>query len=616
MNASKNLRRWFVVTALLSLPGVTLVDAENAGGHAPEAVPGFEKRGGRYVLIDNFPGVRRRATSLHKPRPAVGNLEANPMTPAKYRLGRLLFYDPILSKNDDMACATCHHPDLGFGDGRPLGMGAGGQGLGPGRTGGARLPRNVPTLWNVAFNEWQFWDGRVRTLEQQVLFPLTSEIEMAADPAEIVRKLKGIPEYVRLFRDAFEMKAEAEGEAGGEAAVTIDNLAKAVASFERTLVSYNSKFDRYVAGDRKALDAREKNGLKLFRSLQTRCFECHAFPNFSDNSFRVVGVPDRGERDLGRAGVDMGFVGAFKVPSLRNVAVTGPYMHNGSIETLEEVIDFYVEGGGRFKPDPPPGIGDFIGKFELSDAEKADLVAFLKALTDESALPTIPDRVPSALPVVDPINRRPTGSMAGSLPGRLTGSVNEPAVASAAASWRPSRVSFARRARRPGAWIDLEGLRPDGAPIEIVRTWDSLGNIGRADGNAASSGAATVPSALFRVARGQSISAAIRRARPGDRIEIEPGTYHESLTIDVADLTLAPARGSEGQIVLDGHGGNGRPALAYGLLLNARGLRLERILFEGFGEGPISPDSIVEIPVFDPNPESDPTATEKNPADA
>jgi cytochrome c peroxidase len=189
----------------------------------------------------------------------------------------------------------------------------------------------------VGYAQHLFWDGRLDSLEEQSHFPLTHPDEMGVtDTDALMADLRAIPEYVDLFEAAF---------GGGETAVTLDNLTYALAAFQRTLISDDSPFDRYAAGDFNALTQQQRRGLALFRSGATRCFECHTAPTFASDTFRVVGVPSD---DPGRAAVaDDGNFGAFKVPGLRNIALSAPYMHDGSMATLEEVIDFYADGGGR-----------------------------------------------------------------------------------------------------------------------------------------------------------------------------------------------------------------------------------------------------------------------------
>jgi cytochrome c peroxidase len=217
---------------------------------------------------------------------------------------------------------------------------------------------------------------------------------MAGADEEILTRLKELPAYADLFNKVYN---------DGAASVTIENVQSAVASFERTLVGNNSPFDKYAAGQFDALTSQQRRGLNLFRSAATRCFECHAAPTFSNDNFFVTGVPDLDGQlhDAGRAAIASdGKDGAFKSPTLRNVALTAPYMHNGAFATLEEVVDFYSKGGGR---DAGFEVDRQIVPFELSAQEKDDIVAFLYALTDESALPEVPQSVPSGLPVVEQV---------------------------------------------------------------------------------------------------------------------------------------------------------------------------------------------------------------------
>lgn len=316
-----------------------------------------------------YSGLLREFPPLNEPAD-------NPTTEAKAELGRLLFYDPVLSQNDDISCAECHHPDLGFSDGRETAVGPDGQ----------PLSRNAPTLWNVGYAQNLFWDGRLDSLEAQSEFPLTHPDEMGVrDTDALVAELTAIPEYDAMFADAFD---------GGD--VSLENVEKALAAFQRTLITDDSPFDRYAAGDFDALTPQQRRGLALFRSGATRCFECHAAPTFASDTFRVVGVPSD---DPGRAAVsDDGLPGAFKVPTLRNIALTAPYMHDGSMATLEEVLEFYADGGGRAHG--AENVDVFVQGFEMNAQEKADLIAFMMALTDESQMPPVPEAVPSGLPVI------------------------------------------------------------------------------------------------------------------------------------------------------------------------------------------------------------------------
>ena len=447
---------------------------------------------------------------LRRPFPTLGT-SPDQVSPKRVALGRLLYFDAILSGSNDMSCATCHHPDLGLSDGRGQSMGKGGTGLGPERTGGAVVKRGAPTLWNAAFNQRQFWDGRASDLEDQARFPITSPIEMGQEPEELVQELKAIPEYVRLFDEAF------AGEQGS--AVTFENTTRAIAAFERTLVSDASPFDRYRMGDPTALTPAERRGLTLFRSLKTRCFECHGFPTFANPDFKIIGVPDLAgqERDLGRAetGAGPAYEGAFKVPTLRNVALTAPYMHNGRYKTLEEVLAFYAKGGGRGEGLEVKNLDDKIRVFSLSTGEQQDLIAFLKSLTDETRLPEIPDRVPSGRPVV-PHLRGPAE--------------------------RAVHLARAERVARPA---------PERAPRTIT------------------------------VGAAGSIQAAVDQARPGDTIEIEPGTYRQSVLVDVDRITLRGLVKHGQRAILDGEGELTDAVIASGHGFTIEGLALRNYTSNG-----------------------------------
>jgi cytochrome c peroxidase len=317
------------------------------------------------------------ATGLDRPFPP---LRGEAPTPERVELGRLLFFDPVLSRDGTLSCAHCHRPERAFSDGRPTPLGAG----------GVPLARNAPTLYNVGFKDALFWDRRAGSLEAQVLGPLLAPDEMGADPAALVARLRAIPEYARRFATAF------PGEAGP---LSLGNVARAIAGFERTLVSRDSRYDRYARGDRAALSPAERRGLTLFRSLNTRCFECHQLPTFEAPLAMGVGVPS-GDRGVGGAFDRPGQDGLFAIPTLRNVARTAPYMHDGSLATLEEVVEFYRRGGGRPLGVEPGRIHEHVRPFEIGDDEARDLVAFLHALTDESARPAVPETVPSGLPVL------------------------------------------------------------------------------------------------------------------------------------------------------------------------------------------------------------------------
>ena len=296
--------------------------------------------------------------------PDIGPLPVFPPTPAfnltwvqKVDLGRQLYFDPRLSKNNSIACAFCHNPGTGFADARQFSIGA------FGTAGG----RQAPTVYNAAFNPFQFWDGRAGSLEEQAIGPIHNPIEMAERHDSVVPKIAKIAGYRKQFRAVF----------GTD--VSLQGIAEAIAAFERTIVSANSAFDHYAMGDSQAMEEAAVRGLGLFKG-KARCILCHNGPNFTDNQFHNLGVPQIGIRkeDLGRYEVTRlaRDRGAFKTPTLRSIMETAPYMHDGVFRMIEEVIDFYDRGAG-----PNPNLDSLIKPLGLSPEEKTDLIAFLKALT-------------------------------------------------------------------------------------------------------------------------------------------------------------------------------------------------------------------------------------------
>ncbi len=256
--------------------------------------------------------------------------EDNPITAAKVELGKLLYFDGRLSRDGTVSCATCHDPAKGFTDQARVSTGV------DGKTG----TRNAPTVVNTAFNIFQFWDGRAPSLEAQAKGPIENPVEMATTHAAVVTKIAAVAGYKPHFRAAF----------GGEE-VTIDRIAQAIASFERTVLSGNSAWDRHVARDATALSPAAVRGLELFEG-KALCTRCHVGFNLTDGLFHNLGVGMTAEKpDLGRFGVtkDKQDTGAFKTPTLRDIQRTAPYMHDGSMATLEEVVDFYDRGG---EPNP------------------------------------------------------------------------------------------------------------------------------------------------------------------------------------------------------------------------------------------------------------------------
>ena len=281
----------------------------------------------------------------------------NPLTPAKAALGRKLFLDPILSADRSISCATCHDPERSFTDDRSKAVGV------FYRVG----PRRVPKLLNRGYGRSFFWDGRIPTLEEQVLQPVINSLEMDLEVSEAVARLAADPSYRSEFREAFGREPNA------------DDLARALASYVRTILSGDSRYDQYVAGTREALDDTERLGLEVFRG-KGNCVTCHLGPNLTDERFHNTGVGYSGGRfeDDGRFAVSgqESERGAFKTPTLRNVALTAPYMHDGSLATLEDVIDDYNNGGT-----PNPYLDREIRKLGLTEAEKAALAAFMRTLT-------------------------------------------------------------------------------------------------------------------------------------------------------------------------------------------------------------------------------------------
>jgi cytochrome c peroxidase len=289
----------------------------------------------------------------------------NPYSAAKTELGRLLYFDRRLSSDGTVSCATCHDPALAFTDGQPVSTGIGKQ----------RGGRSAPTVINRAYSTSQFWDGRAASLEEQAKGPLANPIEMTSDKEgaaahrETVKWIKAVPGYAPLFKSAF-----------GDDTIDIDRVARAIATFERTVVSGNSPFDRYQDGEKSAMTPEQVRGMDVFFK-KAQCDACHLGFNFTDGSYMNIGIGmDRSKPDLGRYVVSRREEdkGAFKTPTLREVEHTAPYMHDGSIRTLEEVVEHYDKGGIK-----NPYLAEKIKPLHLTAQEKKDLVAFMKALSGE-----------------------------------------------------------------------------------------------------------------------------------------------------------------------------------------------------------------------------------------
>ena len=283
----------------------------------------------------------------------------NPYSAAKWELGRALYYDPRLSADNSVSCASCHSPEMAFTDNLAVSAGIRGQ------KGG----RSAPTVINRAYSLAQFWDGRAGTLEEQALGPMQNPIEMGHSHPAIVQTLSGIPGYRTMFKKAY-----------GSEEISIELAGKAIATFERTVLSGNSTYDRFRAGNKKALTAEQVRGWKVFTD-KAKCDQCHEGVNFTTNEYHNLGVGmDKPSPDEGRSAVthDAADWGAFKTPTLRDIARTGPYMHDGSLKTLDEVVEFYDKGGIANK-----NLDEKMKKLSLTSDEKRALVEFMKALNGE-----------------------------------------------------------------------------------------------------------------------------------------------------------------------------------------------------------------------------------------
>lgn len=336
----------------------------------------------------------------------------NPTTPEKVALGKLLYFDPILSGNKEVACATCHHPSNGFAESLDISIGVNGTGFGHKRA--FKQPNDIPfvkrnahTILNTAFNgintrnEYDpekapmFWDLRVESLERQALEPIKAFEEMRghAYPIEealdrVVERLKAIPAYQELFSKAFEE----------EDPINEVNLGKAIAAYERTLLSNNSRFDQYMRGDQSALSISELEGLQVF--IKTGCAKCHNGPMFSDFKMHVLGAPENGKLPAPDSSLHGDF--AFRTPSLRNLRFTFPYMHNGSLNSLQRVLEFYEDISGGKERNERVSKAQFdplIKELKVEFKEIPRIINFLLALNDDQFDKDVPEQVPSGLEV-------------------------------------------------------------------------------------------------------------------------------------------------------------------------------------------------------------------------
>lgn len=312
---------------------------------------------GRKVVVKQERKSVERLIAGTRPLPVAP--KDNPAGPGRVALGKKLFFDTRLSAHGQMSCATCHQPEHAF---------AFPQEIAPAGFNGERAPRNVPTLINAAYRDKLFHDGRDKTLEEQALGPIQRPAEMGAKLEDLVERLSAVPEYAAAFRKEF------------NGPVTAERIAQAIAAYERTIINNDTPFDRYARGNAKALSDSARRGYSVFRD-KANCVTCHSGPDFTDGAFRNIGIGWDGKqyKDLGRGKVTgrKGDNGKFRVPPLRELAWTAPYMHDGSLKTLEAVVDYYDRNG------PKDLKTDLHGPLNLTIQEKADLVQFLKSLSSE-----------------------------------------------------------------------------------------------------------------------------------------------------------------------------------------------------------------------------------------
>jgi cytochrome c peroxidase len=315
------------------------------------------------------PKVAAAAASIDQLRSAYGRPSTipfpsdNPYTVAKVTLGKALYFDPRLSGANVLSCASCHSPSLGWGDGLPKGVGHGMKTLG----------RRSPSIINAAYGQIFMWDGRAASLEEQALGPIKADVEMNMPIDKLMERLTGIPGYAPMFEAAFPKEG-----------IKPESIAKAIATFERTVVSARAPFDAWIEGSDKAISEEAKRGFALFNA-KADCARCHSGWNFTDDSFHDIGLasddPGRGKFLPSIAKMQH----AFKTPGLREITRRGPYMHDGSMATLEAVVDHYDKGGIE-----RPSRSDLVKPLRLSQQEKKDLVAFMQTLTSDADPMTVP----------------------------------------------------------------------------------------------------------------------------------------------------------------------------------------------------------------------------------
>lgn len=311
------------------------------------------------LLLILFPvliAITRCSDSQKSDFSSIPSPKDNPITKEKVAFGKKLFFDKRLSAGNQISCATCHQPEKAFVDGLPKSIGVNGR----------MAMRNAPSILNSAYFSRYMYDGEIKTLEEQVLVPLQDHQEMASSVKEILQKLSRDKEYQNLAKSLFNRELDAYV------------ITRAISSYERSLISRSSRFDQYRAGNRKSLNTDEIAGWKLF-SEKLYCIKCHSGPDFTNYSVVSNGLYSDYGLDQGRYRIN-GIEkekGTFKVPGLRNVSLTAPYMHDGSVKTLREVILHYARGGNDF-----PNKSPLIKPFSLTDVEIRQLESFLESLAD------------------------------------------------------------------------------------------------------------------------------------------------------------------------------------------------------------------------------------------
>lgn len=340
----------------IALPVLLALTCATAALHAAPAQPEYHR--------DTAKGTFKRPTSVPHPKD-------NPPTPERIALGKALFFDPRLSRANNISCGSCHNPSFAWGDGLPKGVGHGSKEVG----------RRTPTVLNTAWAETLFWDGRASSLEEQALGPIAAPGEMNMPLDQVLAKLKSVPGYHPLFEKAY----PGEG-------ITEQAIAKAIAAYERTIISGTAPFDEWIAGKENAISDTAKHGFDLFNT-KANCVKCHSGWNFTDDGFHDIGLADA---DLGR-GVHLpqleSMQHAFKTPTLRNAVQRAPYMHDGSERNLKEVVQFYNRGGAVKRPSLSPE----IVPLNLTAAEVDALIQFMETLTSVDApveLPILPTGFP------------------------------------------------------------------------------------------------------------------------------------------------------------------------------------------------------------------------------